>query len=293
MQRLLSFFSIFFLLMSFSHAEDIEKEFIKTYGLWQQGMATKNYRVWDSITASNNKREVRNKIYSEKFSYPEEVFAVPFLPPAAKDLKLLQAKASGQHGKAVFFGKVDFGVGGVPTENLLVVSFLKEGGFWRFAKAEYVNLSALPDVRGAILNGDYSYIKGQDFNPAPVPYKNTVKLSSPVSIIGKVYAYCPNREVRAKVNNVSNHLFQNTKDAEVVIGGVKPGANEIQIAIKTLPGGQNNEPLTVRVYALSQVKGVKPVKVYEYLVNEKEAVKGVQTVKFTLDQAALDQLRGK
>lgn len=293
MQRLLSFLSIFFLFMSFSHAEDIEKEFIKTYGLWQQGMATKNYRVWDSITASNRKREVRNQIYSEKFTYPGEVFAVPFLPPAAKELKLLQAKASGQHGKAVFFGKVDFGVGGVPTENLLVVSFLKEGGFWRFAKAEYVNLSALPEVRAAIVKGDYSYIKGKDFNPAPVPYKNTVKLSSPVSIIGKVYAYCPNREVRTKVNNVSNHLFQNTKDAEVIIGGVKPGANEIQIAIKSLPGGQGNETLTVRVYAFSQVKGVKPVKVYEYLVNEKEAVKGVQTVRFTLDQAALDKLRGK
>lgn len=293
MQRIFLYF--FFVLASFSTVQggQLEDSFRKTYALWQKGMASKDYRIWDSITSSDRKRVVRNKIYSERFPFPKTVFKAPFLPPPLKELKLLQAKGSGHYGKAVFFGKVDFGVGGTPTDNLLVVSYKNEGGHWRFAGAEYVNLSGLKSVRSAILKGDYSYLKGADFQPTAVPQRNTIKLSGPVPLIAKVYAFCPGREVRAQVNNVSNHLFQNTKEAEVVIGGGRTGGNEIQLGIKTLPGGGGNEPLCVRVYVMSQVAGVQPVKVFEYLVAEKGAVKAVQTVRFEIDQADLAKLSGK
>lgn len=293
MQRLFSFLFIFPFLISLSHAEDVEKEFKKTYDLWQRGMANKSYKIWNSITSGQTKREVTNRIYSEKFSFPQEIFNVPFTPPPVADLKLLQAKVSGNLGKAVFFGKVDFGVGGAPTDNLLVVSYIKEGGFWRYARAEYINLSALPEVRSEISSGNLSYLKQPDFNPSPVPYANTVKLDGPVPVIAKVYAFCPGREVQAKVNKVSNHLFQNTQNAQVIIGGGRIGANEMQFSIKTLPGGQKNEPLTVRVYLFSQVQGVKPIKIYEYLVQEKGEVTPTQTVNFSIDQEVLNKLAGK
>jgi len=293
MQRLFFILCFFSLNMSFSHGQSLEEDFKRTYGFWQKSMATKNFKIWDSITSSDRKREIRNKIYSEKFSYPQEIFAVPFTPPALKDLKLLQAKASGIHGKAVFFGKVDFGVGGAPTDNLMVVSLVKQQGHWRFSRAEYINLSGLPAVRSAILKGDLSYLKGRDFLPAPIPAKNTISLSRAVPIIAKVYVYSPGRSVKAIVNGKSNHLFQNAKQAEIIIGGINKGSNEIQYRINKLPGGQSNEPLTVRVYAMSQVKGVKPVKVYEYLVEEKGTPKPVQTARFEVDAATLAKLNGR
>jgi len=99
--------------------------------------------------------------------------------------------------------------------------------------------------------------------------------------------------VKAIVNKMSNHLFQNTKEAEIVIGGAQRGANEVQLNIKTLPGGLGNEPLAVRIYAFSQVKGVKPEIVYEYIVEEKGSVKGTQTIRFEIDQATLSKLSGR
>ncbi len=279
--------------MSFAQSQTLEEDFKRTYGLWQKAMATKDFKIWDSITYSERKKEIRNKIYSEKFSYPQEVFAIPFLPPAIKDLKLLQSKANGVNGKAVFFGKVDFGVGGSPTDNLMVVSFVNQQAFWRFAGAEYVNLSGLPAVRSAIMKGDYTYLNGSDFQPAPVRIKNTISLTGPVQIIAKAYVYCPGRSVQAIVNGKSNHFFQNAKQAEVVIGGLKKGRNEMQFRVNKLPGGQGNEPLTVRVYAMSQVKGVKPVKVYEYLVKEKGSPKPVQTAAFNIDDKVMAKLAGR
>ena len=275
------------------NSQTLEGEFEKTYALWQRGMVTKNIKVWDSITSSDRKRVVRNRIYSEKFSYPQEVFATPFSPPLLKDLKLLQAKSSGVWGKAVFFGKVDFGVGGAPSDNLLVVSYKNEADHWRFAGAEYINLSGLPKLRTEIARGDLSYLKQADFQPKAPNLKNTIKLTGPVPIIGKVYGYCPGREISAKVNRVSNHLFQNTKEAEVIIGGLRRGMNDIDVSIKGLPGGQGDEPLTVRVYAFSKVNGVLPIKIFEYLVNEKDRAKPKQTVRFELDDATYNKLLGR
>lgn len=290
MQRLFLIFSLLLSITSISLSQNLEEDFKRTYGFWQKAMATKDFRIWDSITSSERKKEIRNKIYSEKFSYPQEIFAIPFVPPPLEDLKLLQVKASGSWGKAVFFGKIDFGVGGKPTDNLMVVSLVKQQAHWRFAGAEYINLSALPVVRSAILKGDFSYLKGKDFLPAPIPVKNTVSLSGPVPIIAKVYAYCPGRAVKAIVNGKSNHLFQNTKQAEVVIGGVRKGRNEIQFRVNELPGGLGNEPLTVRVYAMSKVKGLMPVKAFEYLVKEKEIPKSVQTVSFEINDETFSKL---
>lgn len=292
MQRLFSFLLVGTLLQVVS-AEGLEQKFINTYALWQKAMVTKNFHIWDSVTASERKKEIKNKIYSEKFTYPDEIFASPFPPPPLDNLQLVQAKATDDMGKAVFLGPIDFGIGGELTENLLVVSYQLQESFWRYVGAEYVNLIGLPKIREDLKAGDYTYLKGDDFQPSPYKRKNAIELSGAVPIITKVYAYCPGREVRALVNSVSSHKFQNTKQAEVVIGGGREGSNEIQVAVSQLPGGQGDEPLCVRVYALSKVQGVLPIKVYEYLVNEGEDVKSIQTINFNIDQATLDTLAGK
>jgi len=181
MQRLLSIILLVTLIGITHGATELEKNLAKTYLIWQKAMVNKDYKAWDAIMASERKKEVKNRIYSEKFGFPSRIFQAPFNPPSIKDLKMLQAKESGDFAKAVFFGKVDFNVGGAPTENLLVVSYHKQANFWRFVKGEYVNLASLPSVRKQLLSGDYSYLGHADFNPAPFKRKNYVDRSPQVS----------------------------------------------------------------------------------------------------------------
>ena len=293
MQRLL-FILLFTLSASLAYGQSkLEKDLARTYIIWQKAMVNKDVRGWDAIVASERKKEVKNRIYSERLKYPAQVFNVPIPPPAVTSLKMLQAKAEGDNAKAVFFGKIDFSVGGKPEDNLLVVSYQNQAGYWRFVKAEYVNLTALKGVREQIYAKDYSYLKHEDFQPAPFKRTNFIELNGAVPIITKVYAYCPGREVKAMMNSRSNHLFQNVAEAEVAIGGANVGNNSIEFSVKKLPGGQGSEPLCMRVYLFSQVNGVKPIKAYEYLVKEGEKVKTIQSQNFIVTKEMVAKLLGK
>ena len=256
-------------------------------------MIQKDYRAWQQVTAVHKQAEVKNRIVSEKLPFPAAVFELPAPPPSLAGLKFLEASQKGRTAKAAYFGKIDFGVGGKPTDNLLVLSFIHNGKHWTYDKADYVNLTALTDVRNELARGDLSYLKGvPEANPsgivptAPVPV-------NPASIIAKVYVFCPGREVQVLVNKVSRHRFANAKEAEVVIGGARPGLNEIQYSVRKLEGGTGVEAMTIRVYLMSEVQGVSPMKVFEYQVPEKGVVKAVGTETFFVDAAVKAKLQGR
>ena len=118
-------------------------------------------------------------------------------------------------------------------------------------------------------------------------------LRAPVKYIAKTYVYCPGREVRVMVNGMSRHLYQNTKESEVIIGGARDGRNEVQFTASKLPGGQGTEPMTIRVYLMSQMAGVKPIKMFQYQVLENGAVKPSGTEYFEVGPAEARRLRGQ
>ncbi len=185
---------------------------------------------------------------------------------------------------------MDFGVGGQPTDNLLVLSFVRGAGGWLYDRADFVNLTALPEVRAEIAGGDLSYLEG-------VPEAQPTGVVPPVPIaanragtIAKVYVFCPGREVQVQINKISRHRFANTQEAEVIISGAKLGANEVQYSIKPLEGGTGQEALTIRVYLMSEVEGQKPVKAFEYQVLEKEPFTPYATGTFVLDAATAAKL---
>ena len=113
----------------------------------------------------------------------------------------------------------------------------------------------------------------------------------PAKYIAKVYVFCPGREVRVKVNKISDHRFQDTKAAEVVIGGGLKGLNEVQFATKSLEGSTGKEALSVRVYLMSTTAGVKPLKVYEYQVEEGGVVKPFGSKNFVIDESIEKKLK--
>ncbi len=272
---------------------DLRQDLESSYTSWRAALIKKDARTWQQVTAPHRQMEVRNRIVSEKQPFPAAVFELPAPPPPLTGLAFLEAKRNGATAKAAYFGKIDFGVGGDPTENLLVLAFVQGPRGWLYDRADFVNLTALPEVRKELAAGDLSYLNGvPEAQPSgivpPVPIA-----ANPATTIAKVYVFCPGREVQVQINKISRHRFANAKDADIVIGGARIGSNEVQYSIRKLDGGTGEEAMTIRVYLLSEVEGAKPVKAFEYQVAEKEPFKPFGSGAFVLDAATVKRLGGK
>jgi hypothetical protein len=282
-------------LVSSALAQDVvlRQQLESVYGFWRNAMVQKNYASWAKVTAEHRQVTVRNRLNSERRIFPQGIFELPAAPPALTNLQHLQTKRNGRTAKSVYYGKVDFNVGGQPTDNLLVVDYVQERTGWKYDQAQFVSLAALPEVRKELSKGDFQYITATpDFSPTgqvpPVP------MAMPVAkYIAKVYVFCPGREVEVTVNRVSKHRFGNAKEAELVMGGVRDGSNHIRYSVKGLPGAKGNEALAIRVYVFSQIRGVKPLKICEYQVLEGETVKGAGEMNFEFDAKMAAILQGK
>jgi hypothetical protein len=273
--------------------ETLRKDLETSYNVWRDAIVRRDFNAWGRVTAEHRKAEVRNRIVSEKLPFPAAVFDLPAPPPAIAGLQFLEAAQKGATAKASYFGKIDFGVGGDPTENLLVLSFVKGGAGWLYDRADFVNLAALPAVRKELAAGDLKYLK-ETPEAQPSGTVPPTPLNAPIAkYIAKVYVFCPGREVRVQVNKISHHRFANAKEAEVVIGGANPGQNEVQYSIKGLEGGTGKEAMTVRVYLMPEVAGQKPIKAFEYQIAEGETPKPFGSGTFLLDNATAAKLTGK
>ena len=263
----------------------------RTYNQWRQAIMTKNASRWSQTTSTRRQVEMRNRIFSERRPFPASLFALPTAPPDLRGLTPVRMEAKGPTAKAVYFGKVNFGVGGQPTDNLLILSFVQESG-WKYDGADFITLAALPEVRAALVKGDYSILDKEEFRPdGAAPRPPAIQLGGAVPYIAKVYCYCPGREVTVQVNRRSRHSIANNQAAEVVIGGAVPGENQIEYSIKSLPGSTGDEPLAIRVYVMSEKQGVKIPAVFEYLVPEGGKPKRSGKGTFNLDPAMAEKLR--
>jgi hypothetical protein len=269
----------------------LQSQLSGVYGKWRTAMVNEDVRTWASTTAKNRQLTIRNRVYSERRSFPKAVFQLPAAPPSVENLKALSAHKKGATATSVYFGKVNFGVGGDPAENLLLLHFVNEGGVWKYDTADFINLLALPKVRKQLKEGDLTYVEQKDFQASGVRPQMPIPVG-PAKYIAKVYAFCPGREVKMKVNKISDHRFQDTKASEVVIGGGKDGINEVQFATKSLEGSTGKEALSIRVYLMSTVPGTKPIKIFEYQRNAGESVEAFGSKNFVIDAKMAKILNG-
>jgi len=281
-------------LAGFSTAQDdLRPALERSYETWRDAVIRRDAATWQRVTAPHRRMEVKNRIVSEKRAFPATVFDLPAPPPSLQGLKFLEAVRNGPTAKASYFGKIDFGVGGTPSDNLLVLSFVAGAGGWLYDRADFVNLAALPEVRAELAAGDLKYLKETpEARPNGVVPPTPIE-APPAKYIAKVYVFCPGREVRVQVNKISRHRFANAKEAEVVIGGARDGPNEVQYAIRKLEGGTGKEAMTIRVYLMSETPGVKPVKVYEYQIPENGTPEPFGTGRFIVDAATVAKLSGR
>jgi hypothetical protein len=275
-----------------ARADDLRPQLERSYGVWRESILRKDANAWQRATAPHRRVEVRNRIVSEKRPFPASVFQLPAPPPSLAGLKFLSARRSGPTAKAAYFGRVDFGVGGAPSDNLLVLSFVQGTGGWLYDRADFVNLAALPEVRAELAAGNLRYLEETpEAKPDGVVPPTPIEVP-PATTIAKVYVFCPGREVQVHVNKISRHRFANAKEAEIVIGGARDGLNEVQFSTRKLEGGTGNEAMTIRVYLMSEVVGVQPIKIFEYQVEEGQKAEPFGTRNFNLDAATKRRLLG-
>ncbi len=269
---------------------DLGRTLAAVYGAWRNAILRQDAGAWQRVTAPHRQVEVRNRLVSEKKPFPASVFRLPAPPPSLDGLKLIHVSQKGATAKAAWFGKVNFGVGGTPSDNVIVLSFVHANGGWRYDKADFVNLAALPDVRKELVTGDLSYVtETPDFQATGV-VPPTPPSVPPAKYIAKVYVFCPGREVQVQVNQTSRHRFANAKEAEIVIGGAVDGANSVSYTVKGLEGGTGREALAIRVYLMSEIAGTQPIKAYEYRVDEGGNLKSYGTGTFNVDPGTAAKL---
>ncbi len=263
------------------------------YISWHAAMVRKDANTWKRLTSTTRQINVRNRLWSERKKFPDSLFAANVAPPSIANLSAQRVRVKGNTAKAIYFGKVDFGVGGKPTDNVYVISYVKETSGWKYNGAEFVNLGALPEVRKQLQAGDLKFFDTADFHPNGIVEPAPIAIRGPVKYIAKTYVFCPGREVKLLVNKISPHLFQNTKRSDVVIGGAVDGLNEMQYSIKDIPGGDPKAPITLRLYLMSQVPGTKPLKVAEYQIEDGTKPKTSGTLRFQVTPEMTLKLKGR
>jgi hypothetical protein len=294
MKSLACLILLIFALTLVSHGqENLQTPLEQTYRAWREAMLRKDSVTWRQVTAPHRQMEIKNRILSEKRPFPAAVFDLPAAPPKLDGMKFLEASQNGATAKASYFGKIDFGVGGKSADNLLVLSFVRGKGIWLYDRADVVNLASLPEVRKELAAGNLKYLK-ETPEARPSGFVPPVAIEArPAKTIAKIYVFCPGREVNAQINRISRHRFANVQEAEIVIGGALDGLNDVQFTTRRLEGSTGKEAVSIRVYLMSQVPGVKPIKVFEYQAKEGEPVKGSGSGRFEVTPATQAVLMGK
>ena len=265
----------------------------QVYTSWRTAMVRKDAKTWTRLTSNTRQINVRNRLWSERKAFPAAVFSSEVSPPSITNLRVQRVRVKGNTAKAIYFGKVDFGVGGTPTDNVFVISYVKEGAEWKYHGAEFVNLGSLPEVRQQLQGGDLKFFDSADFHPDGIVEPAPKALRGPVKYIARTYVFCPGREVKLLVNQNSSHLFQNTKRSDVVIGGAVDGLNEMQYSIKDIPGGDPKAPITLRIYLMSQVPGTQPIKAAEYQIEDGSKPKSSGALRFNVTPEMTIKLKGR
>ncbi|MDO4409707.1 MAG: hypothetical protein Q4C05_00305 [Akkermansia sp.] len=238
-----------------------------TYNTWRLHMMRGNYEGWQSLTSSYRQMKVRNLAVSEKRPFPASLFRQPMAPPALAPLMFVGALIDGPTAAATYYGKIDLGLGVEPKEsNALVLLFTYERGKWCYDQARFFNLSKLNSVKERLQRGDSSVLLEQDgFHPQGV-IPPTPKACNAPQYIAKILVDCPGRLVKAKINGISDHEFDNTRQAEVISGGLHMGMNSMYITFEDSPTKEQKGALLVEIYIMPETPGNLPARAVHYYV---------------------------
>lgn len=235
----------------------------KNYSNWRDSMRLKNFKAWKKYTARHSQVQVRNQIISQKQPFPKALFELPITPPSIVPLKLVSLKENDHTLHALYFGKVDFGVTNskIP-ENLLLLKFTKESKTWKYDNSRFYNLEGQDQVRQQLKNKNYSSLDQLEFDlpktkPTPDP------LVAKPDYVGEIIIKSLGIKSMVSINGYPTITLSETETAALIPGGLRKGENPIKITVTELPESSAKKLLSVEVFAYTNSKKPKPVKVFK------------------------------
>ncbi len=227
------------------------------YEAWRKAMDAGNLALWEETTAFSRQIETRNRIVSQKLTFPQALFEDPVAAPTLGGLIALGVLSTGETATSTYFGKANFGdePGVAVSDNLLVLHFLREEGKWKFDNLRIVKIGNDGEILLQIRNGDFSFLRGEEFQPAPFLPPVPQPVETP-AYVAEAWIDATGHEVKVAVNGHPVGTFKNVKATELVMGGVKRGLNRIRIESRFLGGaGGGAAKVEVAIYAAEDPAG--------------------------------------
>lgn len=222
------------------------------YQTWRQAMNSKDFNTWISTTAISRQMATRNRIISQRLSYPGALFSIPVQAPPLAQLVLLDVLAKGDTANAIYYGKVDFGLTTDQniTDNFMVLKFIKELGQWKFDNLRIIKTGNDPDLQNKIRISDFSFLKTDVFQPSGIA-PLVAKSVNPPAYLAELWIATNGFDVRVNVNqgNHKSHII-NDDGRDLIIGGLVKGQNTVSLSI-TPVATQSTLPkrLEIAIYA--------------------------------------------
>lgn len=236
------------------------------YDAWRSSMAAGDLKTWEATTAFSRQIETRNRIVSQKQPFPQALFDDPVEAPSLGGLIPLGVLSTGETATSTYFGKANFGdePGVAVSDNLLVLHFLNEEGRWKFDNLRVVKIGNDGEILLQIRNSDFSFLKGEEFQPAPYlpPVPQPVGVPE---LLAEAWIDATGYEVKLTVNGHLTGTFKNIKASELVMGGIRKGENQVRIETKRIDGAPSGATPKVEValYASEDPAG-KANRVYHF-----------------------------
>lgn len=253
--KLLFALSLFSLLVGTAASQDSQPDpairvtLERAYENWRSAMSVKDFQKWEESTAYSRQIETRNRILSQRLTFPQALFDGPIEAPSLGGLTALGVLNAGSTATSSYFGKISFGAseGVAVSDNILVLHFLKEDDRWKFDNLRIVRIGDDGEVLLQIRNADFSFLRNTEFQPVaqlpPVP--------QPIEMpeyVAEVWVDSTGCETTITVNGILTGKFTNVKTPELVIGGLHRGENKIMIQTRRLPEITSPPRVEIAIY---------------------------------------------
>lgn len=236
-------------------------ELERVYQNWVGAMNTGNFRVWQETTAAHRQVMTQNLVISRRAPWPQSIFQLPFRLPEIGLLSHLATLQQGNTANLIYYGKIDFGLQGqTPPENVILLSFVKEAGGWKFDETRFFNLADEPEVRHKAQLGDTSFLNDPLFQPTGTIPPPPAKIAVP-DYAGDLWVVSHGYETTIRIGTLHESVIKDEEKTDAILGGLSRDGLPITVTAREIDSDKERV-LAVEVYALRP--GKKAAKIWEY-----------------------------